>query len=122
VQVEEGPVLAAADDAVTAAALRDDGVYEIGGAAGQDTDSQPRILLGDLRQDVCHELVTSQNQQPTCGNFEGHERRESALAVCKARPSEALARAGSTKGVVGKRVTEQEHSIATLTRAREQEY
>jgi hypothetical protein len=59
VQVEEGPVLAAADDAVTAAALRDDGVYEICGAAGQDTDPQPGVLLGDLRQDVCKEITTS---------------------------------------------------------------
>lgn len=51
-QVEEGLVLAG-KDAVPAAALGEDALHELRGAAGQDANPQPGVLLSDLRQDVC---------------------------------------------------------------------
>jgi hypothetical protein len=52
VQVKEGLVLAG-EDAVPAAALGEDALHELLGAAGEDANPQPGVLLSDLRQDVC---------------------------------------------------------------------
>lgn len=52
-QIEEGLVLGDWENGVVGPALCNDAADEVPGAAGQDADSLPGVLLRHFEQDIC---------------------------------------------------------------------